>query len=48
MQIIHKNENERRCNRRTDTVDFVIYIRKISGCVERKYIGRFGSKIIGI
>ena len=48
MQIVYKNEDERSSSRRTDPVDFVIYARRISRCVEREYVGGFGRRIIGI
>ena len=42
------NEDEQESSERTDIVDFVIYIGRISRCVERKYNRRFGSRTIGI
>lgn len=48
MQVVYKNEDERRSSRRTDPVDFVIHTRKVSKYVEREYIRRFRSKRIGI
>jgi len=48
MQIIYKNENERRYSRETNLVDFVICTRRISRYVEREYIIRFRSITIGI
>ena len=41
MQAIFKNENERRCSGRTDSVDIVLYIREISRHLEREYIRGF-------
>ena len=29
-------------------MDIVIYVGKIGGCLERKYIGRFRSRTIGL
>ena len=29
MQVVYRNEDERRCSRRSDLVDFVIYTRRI-------------------
>lgn len=48
MQVVYKNEDERRSSRRTDPVNFVIYTRKVSKCVEREYIRRFRSRRIEI
>ena len=40
-KLFNKNENEGRFSRETDSVDFVLCVRRISKCVEREYIGGF-------
>jgi len=45
---LYKDEDEERSSKGANTVDFIIYVEKISRYVEREYIGRFGSKNIGI
>ena len=42
MQIILKNENKENTSRRTNLINLVIYIRRISGCLEREFVERFG------
>ena len=48
IQVIHKNENVGRCSKETNSVNTVIHTKRISGCLEVKYFGRFGSRVIGI
>ena len=48
MQIIYQNGDEESCNRRTDSMDIVIYTRRISGYVEGKYVRRFKRGFVGI
>jgi len=48
MQTIYKNKNKKSCNGRTDLIDIVIYIGRLSRYVEREYIREFGNKSIGI
>ncbi len=43
MQAIYKNEDERGGSRRTDPIDLVICIGRISRYLEGKYIRRFRS-----
>ena len=45
---LYKNEDERRYSRGTDSVDIVIYTRRIGRYVEGEYFGRFESRTIGI
>jgi len=44
MQVIPENKDKRRFSRGTDLVVIILYIEKISRCVERKYTGRFGIR----
>ena len=44
MQTIHKNEDEGDNSRRTDLINLIIYIRRVYRYLERKHIGRFGSR----
>ena len=44
MQIILEDEDERSYSGGTDSMDSVIYIERISRCVERKHVRRLGSK----
>jgi len=37
MEVIYKNENMGRCYKGTNSVDTVICIRRINGCLEGKY-----------
>ena len=39
MQVIFKNEDKRRCSRRTDSVDFILCIGGIHEHMEGEYIG---------
>ena len=48
MQVIYQNENERDGSRRTNPVDLLIYIGRISGCLKGEYTGELGSRTIGI
>ena len=48
MQIIYKNEDERRAGGRADPVDPVICAERGSGCVERERNGGVGNRRIGI
>ena len=48
MQAILKNEDKRRYGRRTDTVNFVICIRRISRHLEIKYVGESRNTKFGI
>ena len=48
MQVVFENKNEESSTRRTNPVDLVIYIRRVSRHLERKCIGRFRRKNIGI
>lgn len=48
MQVVYKNEDEGSSGRRTDPVNFIIYVRRIGRCIERKYVRGFGKRIIEI
>jgi len=48
MQAILKNEDEGRYSRRTDTVNFVICVGRISRHLEIKYIGESRNIKFGI
>ena len=48
MQVVFEDEDEGSSTRRTNPVDFVICIRRVSRCLEGKCIGRFGRRNIGI
>ena len=41
MQVIHKDKDKKSSSRGTDLINLVIYVERISRCVERKYAGRF-------
>jgi len=41
MQIILKDENERNNSGRTNPIGVVIYTRRISRCMEGKFVGGF-------
>ena len=40
MQVIHKDQDERGITRETGLMDAVLYARRVSKCVEGKYVGR--------
>ena len=44
MQIIFEDEDEKGNSGGTDPIDSVIYTGRISKCVKRKYVRRFGSR----
>ena len=44
MQAILEDENEKSYSGRTDSMGFVIYVRRVSRCVEIEYIKRLGNK----
>jgi len=48
MQIIFESKNEGSSDRRTNSVNVVIYIRRISRCVEKEYIGESRVRKLGI
>ena len=48
MQVIHQNKDKESYSRRTDSVDAVIYIRRISRYLKEEYVGRFRSSIVRI
>jgi len=48
MQIIYKNEDEESNSEGINLVDLVIYVRRISRCLEGEYFGRFGNRNDGI
>ena len=41
MQTIFEDEDKRRNHREADTMDIIIYTRRVSKCVKEKYIRRF-------
>ena len=45
---LYKNEDEERSSKKTNSVDIVMYIRRVSRYLKEKYSRRFGSMIIGI
>ena len=48
MQVIYQNEDKGRSSGRTDIVDFIICVERISRCVKGKYFGRFRKRIIRV
>ena len=48
MQVVYKNEDEGSSHGGANLVGTVIYIRKISRCMEGKYIRRSGEGVIRI
>jgi len=48
IQIVFKNDNKESSSRRADSVDTVIYTRRVSRYVERKHIERSRVKKLGI
>ena len=44
MQVIHKDEDERSTTRGTGPMGAVLCVRRISRCVEGKYVGRTRSR----
>ena len=48
MSIICQNENEKGSSRGADSIGVVIYIGRISRCLEREHIEGFESRTIGI
>ena len=44
MQIILKDKDKGNISRRTNSMDLVIYIRRISKCLEREFVERFEIK----
>ena len=44
MQIIFENEDERSNSGETNPMDSVICTERISRCVEREYVRRFGGR----
>ena len=48
MQAIHQDEDERSSSRGANSVDIIIYTERVGRCLERKYIRRFGDRVIGV
>ena len=48
MQAIFMDENEERYSARTNPMDTIIYIRKISRYLEGKYTKRFEGRVVRI
>jgi len=46
MQALLEDEDKRSNGRRADSVDYIICTERISRCVERKHVGRSGSRRI--
>ena len=46
MQIIYKNENTEGNGKRAYLMGVIIYIRRISRCLEGKYVGRSRGRIL--
>ena len=44
MQVIFEDKDERDNSRGTSSMDSLICIGKVSGCVEGEYTGRFGGR----
>ena len=44
MQVIHKDEDEGSTTRGTGPMGAALYARRVSRCVEEKYVGRTGSR----
>ena len=48
MQVIFEDKDKRSPTEGTNSVDFVICIRRVSRHLEGKHVGRFGRRNIGI
>jgi len=48
MQVIYKNKYKERCSGRSDSMDFIVCVRKINRYLKEKYTRRFGSRHLGI
>ena len=48
MQVVYKNEVKKEISRKTSAVDTIIYIGKVSRCVEGKYNKGIGVRRSGI
>ena len=48
MQTISENNNKKSYSRRADSMDSVIYAKRVSRCVKREYTRRFGGRRSGI
>jgi len=48
MQVVYQDKDKRSSNRGTDSVDLIIYTRRISRYIEEKYVGRPKERTIGI
>ena len=48
MQIIHQDEDEESGSRRANSIGIVIYIERVSKCMEGKYIRRLERRIARI
>ena len=44
MQVIFEDKDERNNSRGTSSMDSLICIGRVSGCVEGEYTGRFGGR----
>ena len=44
MQIIFENEEKRSNSKGTNSIDTIICTGRISRCVEREYVRRFGGR----
>ena len=48
MQTIFENEDERSNSGEANSMDTIIYIERISRCMERECVRRFGNRRIRI
>ena len=44
MQAIFKNKNEKRCSKRTDSVNIVLCVRRFSEYLEKECIVKLGIR----
>ena len=47
MQVVHQDEDERSSSKGADSVNLIIYIRRIDRYIEGKYVGRPKERTIG-
>ena len=44
MQVVYKNKNKGKSSRRVDSIDTIIYARKLSRYMKREYLRSFRSR----
>ena len=44
MQVVHKDEDKGGTTRGTGSIGIVLHVRRVSRCVEGKYVGRTRSR----